>query len=171
MERNRVVESAVLGGLLCIGLLLLGGQIGQSLIRFKEFERAVTVKGLSEREVPADIAIWPISFSSAGNELEALYGDLEAKTQLVVQFLTERGFEESEITIGAPAITDKQTYGSYDAAVQLRYTANPTVTVYSTAPERVRSSTRELIELGKSGLALSQGGYNAEIEYLFSSAA
>ncbi len=164
---NRILESLLLGISLCVGLYLLGSLLGGSLIAFKEYERSVTVKGLSEREVPADIAIWPISFVSVGNDLTAVYDDLEAKTALVVQFLEARGFEASEITVGIPALEDKQARGQYGSGkIQFRYSATQTVTVYSRDPGRVRSSTAELIELGKAGIAFSR--YRSSIEYLFS---
>jgi hypothetical protein len=169
MGRGRIVESVLLGGSLCIGLYILGTILGNSLVKFKEHERSVTVKGLAEREVPADIAIWPISFVSVGNDLEEVYGDLESKTRLVVSFLEERGFGNSAITVNMPALNDKQAQGRYDAdRIQFRYSATRTVTVYSRDPEAVRSSTRDLIELGKAGIALSRHGYHEKIEYLFS---
>jgi hypothetical protein len=169
MSKNRVVEAVVLGSLLCIGLYLLGSVLGASLIRFKEYERSVTVKGLSVREVPADIAIWPISFVSVGNELEEVYRDLESKTQLVGAFLSERGFDESDVTVGIPALNDMQARGHFDPnKMKFRYSATQTMTVYSDDPDAVRAATADLIELGKSGIALSQHGYNEKIQYLFS---
>jgi len=169
MSRSRLLESIVLGGALCAGLFLLGTTLGQSLIEFRGYERSVTVKGLSVREVPADIAIWPISFISVGNDLEGVYRDLETKTALIVEFLKARGFEDGEITIGIPAVNDKQAQGHYDAArIKFRYSANQTITVYSDRPEDVRKSTADLIDLGKAGVALSQHGYNEAIQYLFS---
>ena len=168
MARSRIVEAALLGVLLCLGLYLLGDRLASSIIRFKEFERSVTVKGLAVREVPADIAIWPISFVSVGNELAAVYEDLEEKTKLVGEFLAERGFAYADITVGIPALNDLQARGNYDPSrVKFRYSATQTITVYSRNPEAVRAATSDLIELGKAGVALSQHGYNAKIEYLF----
>jgi hypothetical protein len=169
MGKSWVKESLCLGMSLCVGSLILGGLLGRSLIEFKEYERSVTVKGLAEREVEADIAIWPIEFISAGNELEGLYEDLEAKTGLVVDFLGEKGFEESEITVNVPSIDDKQARGHVDPSkIQFRYSATQIVTIYSRNVARVRESKKDLIRLGKAGLALSEGGYRSRTEYIFS---
>src|SRR5882672_11038546 len=69
------------------GLTALGYTLGSSVIRFREFERTVSVKGLAEREAPADIALWPIHISAANNDLAALYSKLESDTRQIVAFL------------------------------------------------------------------------------------
>jgi len=51
----------------------------------------VTVKGLSEREVPADIAIWPITFQEAGNDLNELFSGIQQKNALIIDFLANIG--------------------------------------------------------------------------------
>jgi uncharacterized protein len=73
-DRNRyTLEAAILGLCLLAGLALLGYLVSHSLTSLKLMERSVEVKGLSEREVAADIAIWPITFSEPGNDLGSLY--------------------------------------------------------------------------------------------------
>ena len=81
----------ILAGGILFGLFLLGLTLGQSLIRFKEYERTVTVKGLSERNVPADTALWPVTFATSGNELSAVYTQLEKDSGKVRQFLLDKG--------------------------------------------------------------------------------
>jgi hypothetical protein len=60
MMEGGIRNSLVLGLSVAVGLTALGYTLGSSIIRFREFERTVSVKGLSEREAPADIALWPI---------------------------------------------------------------------------------------------------------------
>jgi len=158
----------VLGVLLFAGLAVLGLSLRSGIIRFKEFERTVSVKGLSERDLPADIALWPIRYTSAHDELGALYSKLEADTREILTFLCQQGFDSSEITVSAPAITDKlaQQYGN-PAEVGLRYVASQSVTVYTPRVESVRLSINKLAELGKKGVVLSGQEYQAQTEYLF----
>ncbi len=66
MKEKSVFSAILLGGFVCIGLMTLGYQISKAIIHIKSLDRTVTVKGLSEREVPADIAICPITFQEAG---------------------------------------------------------------------------------------------------------
>ena len=70
--QNRLKEALVLGMFVFLGLSLLGYFIASSPTKFRLFDRTVSVKGLAEREVSADIALWPIRFTAAGNDLEQL---------------------------------------------------------------------------------------------------
>jgi len=159
--------SLALGGLICLGLTLFGYQLRTSVVRFKEYERVVSVKGLSEREVPADIAVWPIHFTGATSDLTALYSKLEADTKQILAYLAAKGFEKNEITVAAPTVTDKlaQRYGGNEQ-VQLRYTASQAITVYSGKIDLVRSSQNDLAELGKQGIAFG-GAEQQGTEFLF----
>ena len=99
-----------------------------------------SVKGLSEREFEADIVIWPIQFTAAGNDLESLYGSIEQSTVKTQAFLNNNGISREEVTLSVPAITDKsaQQYGN-NAKPEFRYTAFQTITVYSKNIAAVRS--------------------------------
>jgi hypothetical protein len=84
-----------LGVFVCIGLIALGYQLSMGIIHIKSLDRTVTVKGLSEREVPANIAIWPITFHQAGNDLNQLFSDIQQKNALIANFLKSNGFRKS----------------------------------------------------------------------------
>jgi hypothetical protein len=166
-DRNRIPEAAVLGACLLAGLVLLGYLVSHSLTQLKLLERSVEVKGLSEREVAADIAIWPITFSEPGNDLVQLYQTIQEKNGLIVKFLEENGFSADEITISAPAVVDKQAreYGDSGANSRFRYTATSTITVYSKKVDTVRQTMIRLVDLGKQGIAIAGEGYNTQFLY------
>lgn len=166
-EKNSI--SALLLGLgILVGLALLGYQLGDAAIRFKEYERSVKVKGLSEREYPADVVIWPIQFAEASNDLEALYDAIDGGTEKIRHFLLSRGLNEDEISVSMPSITDKSAR-EYDnaARAQFRYTAQQSVTVYSNRVDEVRAVMGSMSELGKQGIALTGGDYQNRTQYLF----
>lgn len=165
--QNRLKESLVLGVFVFLGLSLLGYFIASSPTKFRLFDRTVSVKGLAEREVSADIALWPIRFTAAGNDLEQLYGALERDADRIAGFLESQGFDPSEVTVGPPAVTDKvaQNYGTQD--VQLRYAAHRTVTVYTHSVDLVRSAKNRLTELGKHRIVFAGDDYGGATEYLF----
>lgn len=168
MTIHRTRDAALLAVGLVAGLALLGWLLGSSLIRFKEFERTVTVKGLAEREVPADIAIWPLPFTAAGNDLAQVHTDLAADATLLMQYLRDQGFTDEELTVAPPAVTDKlaQQWGG-GGEVGLRYTATQTVTVYTPRVDAVRAAKAGLGELGRQGLVIGGNEYQSRTEYLF----
>jgi hypothetical protein len=169
MDQNyRIGPALVLGLLLCTGLLGLGYWVTNGFMQFKALERSVTVKGLAEREVSADVAIWPIRFSEAGNDLVELYQTVQAHNALVVEFLRQQGFGDAEISVSAPAMVDRQAQPYANAAnIKFRYAATSTITIYSTRVDQVRSAMTRLVELGKQGLAIAGADYEARTQFLF----
>ena len=168
MNQANRVNALILGAAIFLGLTGLGYLLGKAAIQVKQYERSVTVKGLSEQEYPADVVIWPIQFTLAGNELAALYATLEDNTARIRSFLHDAGIEVKEISVSAPVITDKsaQNYGGGQQP-EFRYSALQTVTVYSGDVQRVRGVMSRLVDLGKQGIALTGGNYQNQTEYLF----
>ena len=168
MSSVNKTSSLILGVALFLGLSTLGWFLSNAAIEYKEYERTVTVKGLAEQEFTADIVIWPIQFTLASNNLQGLYNDVDSNTNTIISFLTQQGIKRDDVTISAPAITDKsaQQYGGNQRA-KFRYTAVQTVTVYSEAIDTVREVMGQLSELGKQGIVLTGNNYAAQPEYLF----
>ena len=151
-----------------LGLTVLGYLISDAILKFKGFERSVTVKGLSQREYKADIVIWPIQFTVADNELVRLYGAVDDQSRTIKEFLVQNGIASQDITMGVPAITDKsaQQYGGTRKA-PFRFTAVQTVTVYSSQIDKVQSVMGALSSLGKKGIVLTGNHYQSQTQYMF----
>ena len=168
MNTSRFGEAVILGVALCIGLITLGYLVSKSAISVKRSDRTVVVKGLSEREVPANIAIWPITFNEADNDLNTLSSSIEKKGSMITDFLLKNGFKVEEISVSSPTILDRLAEGYVDAAkVRYRYSANITITVYSTDVPLVRKTMSKLVQLGKQGIAIAGQQYQARTEFLF----
>jgi len=168
MQETNKISAFVLGVFIFFGLSSLGYLLGGAAIEYKQYERSVTVKGLSEREYKSDIVIWPIQFTAAGNDIGSLYSSIEENTLKIKKFLEENGISSEEITFASPAITDKsaQQYGSNNKPA-FRYAAIQTVTVYSKNIDAVRSVMSSLSELGKKGIVFTGGNYQSKTEYIF----
>jgi hypothetical protein len=158
----------VVGASLLLGFIALGWLVGNYAMRVKKFDRTVVVKGLSEREVPADVAIWPLTFQEANNDLAALFAGVQKKNAQVTEFLAGHGIAAGAITVGPPVVIDRyaQAYGDTRNAVY-RYTATSTVTVYSPDVEAVRKAMQDVISLGQKGVALSGEGYQSQTQFQF----
>ena len=84
MDGKRHGEALILGVFICAGLALLGYLIAGGVVSFRALDRTVMAKGLAEREVAADVAIWPIRFDLADNDLS------HAQTREVVDLIMDR---------------------------------------------------------------------------------
>ena len=80
---------------LILGLGILGYFMQQTAVKYRAYERVVTVKGLSEREYPADTVIWPIQFTLASNDMGAMFDEIDQQTRLILDFLSAKGLPET----------------------------------------------------------------------------
>ncbi len=168
MEGKRTKEAFILGSLLCLGLVVMGFFLSQSIARFKALERTVSVKGLSERDVPSDIAIWPIKFEVASDDLQTLVSSIEEKNAVVLEFLRKNGFDTNDISVSAPSITDRQAQSFGEGnRFSMRYAGSSTISVYTKNVDLVRASIKKLVDLGKMGVAISGQNYDSKTEFLF----
>ncbi len=168
MTNNSKASALILGLAIFCGLGVLGFLLGNAALEVKSMERSVRVKGLCEREYPADIVIWPIQFTVADNNLQDLYQTIENNSRKIVDFLKKNQISDSDISRNPPAITDKsaQSYGGTER-IQFRYSATQTISVYSKDIETVRKAMRTLADLGREGIVFNNENYNAKTEYLF----
>lgn len=168
MERVSNKSSLWLGVCLIVGLGVLGFFIQQTAIKYKAYERVVTVKGLSEREYQADTVIWPIQFTVAKNDMSAMFEDIDQQTKLVLDFLSAKGLEESTVSLSSPSVIDRkaQQYGN-EQDIEYRYLGSRTITVYSQKVDVVRAAINEIGELGKQGILLNQDPYSNRVNYSF----
>ncbi|MFK8053663.1 MAG: SIMPL domain-containing protein [Woeseiaceae bacterium] len=168
MSNHSRAGSLLLAIGIAVGLIGMGILLKSAAIEYKQFERTVRVKGLSEQEFPADVVIWPIQFSVADNALPAIYASINTQAEQIREFLIANGIAADEITSPAPSVVDKtaQQYGGGPAPT-FRYSGTQTVTVYSENVDAVRRVMVRLSELGERGIVFSGDSYNAPTEYLF----
>lgn len=165
MERRLVLAAAVLGVCLVVGLTAFGALLGNALYRTRAAERYVTVKGLSEREVPADLVLWPIVYSVTGNDLAALQGRVEEDAETIRAFLTRLGFDGSEMSLSAPRVTDREGQGYANQPVD-RYQVETTLTLRTPKIDAARAAIERSGELVRQGVTLIRS-YEYTTQYLF----
>jgi len=166
MPQKNVVSAAMLGALLAAGLIMLGHQLSNAALDFKQLERTVTVKGLSEKAVAADVAIWPLNYQIASNELENLYQTIQSNNESIVSFLEKHGITRKEITFNPPVVNDAFAQ-SYNNNAKFRYSGQGSLTVYSEQIDKVREAMANTIELGKQGIVLAAEGYRDQTVFMF----
>lgn len=167
MQRNGVAAAIIIG----IGLVIAGISIGYGFYKGRAGDRYVTVKGLAEREVRADLAIWPITFNVAENDLLRLQGGIDSSRQTITAFLVEAGFNQDEISYSAPNITDTEAerrWGSGEKA-PYRYLAQATVTTRTAKVDLVKDSMEKSGDLVGKGIVLAAQSWQNPTEFLFTS--
>jgi hypothetical protein len=166
MNGKSLLAAALLGGLLAAGLLGGGFVLGRSIERSRIADRHVTVKGLAEREVPADLALWPVVFVVTGNDLQAVQAEIETDAATIARFLGDKGFEEGEWSLSAPRITDWQAQAMGSNAPPERYQAESAVTLRTPKVDRLREAITLSGELVKNGVTLVRS-WEVSTQYLF----
>jgi len=151
-----IVSAVLIGGGVGVG----GYFIGHGISHRNDSEGTISVKGLSERDVPASIAIWSISFQEVGNSLPEINSALEKSTTTVVAFLKERGFEETELTVQPPAVRDHSfdTREEGEILPENRFSAHQSVLLRTTKVDQIKPSLGATSKLMQEGVFLSSGG-------------
>jgi len=158
----------VLGLSLVLGLTIFGVQIGRAVRTGREFDRYLTVKGLSEREVKATLAIWPIKFSVAAEDLGALKSMMETNRALALSYLQEMGIDSKEITLGLPEVSDRQDERIQAKTPSLpRYRGVATLVVRSGNVDVVKKAIQDADALLERGVALADNEGDNRIQFLF----
>lgn len=166
MNRSTLLGSAFTA----IGLIVGGWILGSQIKDVRLADRYVTVRGLAERNVNANLAIWPISFREAGNDLEATYSKSEQDNAAVLKFLSAQGIASSDITQGQPSVTDTKAnaYGNNNAAY--RYIVERSITVRTADVDKVAAAVQKVSKLLAQGVTLGGGpayGQQNTVSYLF----
>lgn len=162
--KNYYVEATILA----VAIVVFGTFVKNSLDRFTDKERVVTVKGLSEREVPADKVIWPLIYKELGNDPADIYQRIEKKNATVMDFLKKHGLTDNEISVNPPQVKDRFADSWSQENILNRYVASSVIIVNSTQVDLVRNIMQKQAELMKTGIALISEDYgNNMVKYEF----
>lgn len=167
MERISSHKHSFLGLFIMIGFLLLGIFMKSSVSTFKAYDRIVTVKGLAEKEVPADKVIWPVVYKEIGNNLTSLYDAINTKNEVIISYLLNKGISREEISVSAPQIIDMNAERYRSEPSPYRYNITSVITVNSSKVPLVRDIISSQSELLKKGIALIAEDYQYPTSYLF----
>ena len=161
MKQNWIKESVIIA----LSIVVLAFCIKGGIQSYVDKGRIVSVKGLSEVEVPANKVIWPIVFKEVGNNLPVLYNSINSTSAKIIAYLKGNGITESEISVNAPEVIDMQAerYSSNDKPY--RYNVKSVITVTSEQVDNVRKLIASQGELLKDGVAIVGGDYENRIIY------
>jgi hypothetical protein len=144
---------------LALALVLSGLFVGRGFARGRAADRYVTVKGVAERPVRADLAIWPLRLVAADDDLSRAHAKLENDIRRVRQFLASHGIDTASIALQDFSVTDARAnqYGG-PAPAGSRFVIRQTIVVRSTDPEQVLRASQRVGDLVAASVVLSSGG-------------
>lgn len=158
MERGSVsFPAAVILGLLVGAGAALGGYfVGQGFYQGRRAERYVSVKGLAEREVKADLAVWTLSFSATGADISAVSTASERDRDLVRTFIAKSGFTDHEIEPLPTRVTDQfaNLMGPPNVEAARRYVITAGFEIRTTKVDAVREASQLTGDLIRQGVVL-----------------
>jgi len=166
--RGERQQAAAIFGLLIVAGLAVGGYLlGSEIKDIKLADRYVTVRGLTERQVKADLAIWNLDFKESGDDLAAVYTRSERDKSLTLAFLAEQKIAEADISSAPARVIDRQAneYGGSERGP--RYIVEQTVTVQSKNVDGVAAANAKSSALVGQGVILASTPGQAGLEYDF----
>jgi hypothetical protein len=103
---QKFFSSLLIGGGIALGGYFIGKGVGAGLMNFRiNSQHTVEVKGISERQLKSDFAVWKISFRAEGETFQESRGRFYASRKTLLDFLKEGGFEAEEISEEVPSST------------------------------------------------------------------
>ncbi|RZI46487.1 SIMPL domain-containing protein [Candidatus Finniella inopinata] len=134
---------------IALGTALSGFFIGRSIEKFKTSDRAIVVKGFSEREVKSDIGDLTLTVKNPGNDLAEMKKKSDQDTKIVIAFLKSKGIKEEEITPGGAELTDRKVdnYFSVNDKLEYRYVLTTRIKVTTPKVEVIRDIGNQTAEL------------------------
>jgi len=154
MDRNVVAATVLATGIAVGGLL-----VGLGFARGRTADRYVTVKGVSEQTVKADLAIWPLQVAAVDDDLSRASAKLQRSMEQIDRFLAAQRIDTTQASVQDFSVSDAQTnqYGAQERPGS-RYVIRQTLVVRSTDPDRVLAASQRVGELVNAGVVLSSGG-------------
>lgn len=154
---SRLIAAALVGaGLALAGLFVSGG-----LERFRMADRSISVKGLAEKDVESDFAIWTLNFRRAGNEFAGVQQALSADREKVLGFLKQQGFGDAELEAKPLSVQDLLARDYAQGNVPFRFNGSGRIVVKTARVADVEKAALALDPLIQAGIQLGGDGEGA----------
>src|SRR5580692_8224673 len=152
LNQTRAVGITLLGLLVAAGLIVGGWTLGSEIKGIRLGDRYVSVRGLAERTVKSDLAIWPIDYKEAGDDLPSVYSKTEGDRKAILHFLDQQGIQSSEIELGVVRVVDTQAneFGGGNRAPH-RYIVEQQITVMTSKVDQIAAAAQKTMSLVQEG--------------------
>jgi hypothetical protein len=149
-NRNVILVAAAILG---ISLIAGGFLLGDGLRRARMADRSVTMRGLAERDVTANLATWTIVFTAQGNQLETVQAQIERDAATVGQFFRGNGFPADAVTDSGAGVTQSYDSQRGEDVVSIRRTMQ----LRTADVMRAQRAHARQFDLIRNGVAVEEG--------------
>jgi len=164
MERNNLIPAV----LIAVGITAAGWFVGHGYMKARSADRYVTVKGVAEREVQANIALWPLRFVATSDNLAEAQNRIKKSSAAVFAFLRHSGIDSSSTEVQKTEVTDVLANAYRSGTTQSRYIIAQTIMVRTNQIEKIVRASQSVGALVDAGVVLSSvGGPESGPTYLF----
>jgi hypothetical protein len=148
-----VREKIMLGcaGVLALGMVGGGYLLGDGLKRAKAADRSVTVRGLAEKDVTADLATWSISYSATGFDLPTVRAEIDNNSKELRAYFTALGFKPEALTATGAGVNQYINNGVNTITITQR------MLLRTTDIARAQRAVAQQFDLVRRGVTLQEG--------------
>lgn len=141
--------------ILSLGVAACGLFIAYSIVDSRKHNQYVQVKGLSEKIVKSNQAIWTIQFKTSDNDLNELYQNIAKGQQAVIEFLIKQGFARHEVHINPVSVVDNQSNSYTTNQNMKRFSANSGISLTTDKVDAVILSVQKTDALVQNGIVVT----------------
>ncbi|WP_176592483.1 SIMPL domain-containing protein [Sphingobium sp. EM0848] len=138
-------------GLLAVGIVSGGYLLGDGLKRARAADRSVTVRGLAEKDVTADLATWSISYSATGFDLPAVRAQIDNNTRELRAYFADLGFRPDALTATGAGVNQYINNGVNTITITQR------MLLRTTDIARAQRAVAQQFDLVRRGVTLQEG--------------
>lgn len=149
--KDRGTALLIAAAILALGMILGGYLLGNGLVRAHHADRSVTVRGLAERNVTADLAVWTLNYSKQGLDLAEVQADIDRDTQSIRRFFASLGFPAEALAPAGAGVSQSYMNGVQTVTVSQR------LQLRTTDIARARQAVARQFDLVRQGVVLQEG--------------
>ena len=149
--QDRGTALLVAAAILALGMILGGYLLGNGLVRAHHADRSVTVRGLAERNVTADLAVWTLNYSKQGLDLAEVQADIDRDTHSIRRFFASLGFPAEALAPAGAGVSQSYMNGVQTVTVSQR------LQLRTTDIARARRAVARQFDLLRQGVVLQEG--------------
>lgn len=138
-------------GLLALGVVTGGYLLGDGLKRARAADRSVTVRGLAEQNVTADLATWSISYSANGFDLPTVRAEIDQNTEQLKAYFASLGFKPSDLTAVGAGVSQYINNGVNTITITQR------MLLRTTDIARAQKAVAQQFDLVRRGVTVQEG--------------